>query len=302
MTPSRDAAVHDLSYRPYEGVRRPLHTRYRAIARNLVAVSWRGWLRLRAWVIAAVIAVVVFGALTYVFSFLTQNRIVEHALAGSGTPLRLTDYLLPLSVDVMTTLAFVVGLTALAGAVADDLRAGAFEFYFARPIRARDYIAGKLLGGAIMIGAIALCGPVVVALVQLALSTDTARAAAGVARAIAAGAIATAAFAVVPLGIGALGSRRRYTAAAWALLYLVAGNVAIGIGHAVGAPEVGALSLKQSVMALAYAIFDVRIVRGDDLLPPEWAAVLALIGYVGAALGALSWRVRRAYRRGVATG
>ena len=43
------------------------------------------------------------------------------------------------------TLAFLLALFAGAGQVADDTRAGAFQFYFARPVTRDQYLVGKVV-------------------------------------------------------------------------------------------------------------------------------------------------------------
>jgi ABC-type transport system involved in multi-copper enzyme maturation permease subunit len=304
----KTAAVHDLGYKPYEGPRRPQHTRHRVIVWNQVAMAWRGWWRMKMWLIGAAMMAIGFGAAIYLMFFVTKNPIVQGMLGGSGAPLRMTEFLLPQSVDFTTMIAFVLGLTVVAGVVADDMRAGAFEFYFSRPVRPVDYVYGKVVGSGLIIAAVALGAPLIVALSRVGMAGGGGEVADSlhyIPRMAAAGVTATALYTLVPLAISAIGSRRRYTIAGWAMFYLVIGNTAMLIGHESGISAIGAISIKGTVMSITYALFDVKILFGSEeetFLPPVEAAVAAAVTYTAISIGFLYWRVRRAERAGMGGG
>jgi ABC-type transport system involved in multi-copper enzyme maturation permease subunit len=302
---ARTGAVHDTGYKRYAGARRPASARYRVIVRNQIAMAWRGWWRMKLWVIAAVAVTAVFAILIYAFLFMTRNEVVSGFLGG-GRELRMSEFLLPLSVDLLTMIGFILGLSVVAGIVADDLGAGAFEFYFARPVRPEDYVRGKLLAAFVVIGAVTLAGPFVVALVRVSLAGDGGDVLASLhflPRAFVAGGVATLLYAAVPLALGATGARRRYAIGAWAVFYVVVGNAALGIAHVADVPAVGALSIKGCVMSITYAVFDVQMTRhGGDILPPLGAAIAGAAGWAAAAIAFVTWRVRRAQHRGMGGG
>jgi ABC-type transport system involved in multi-copper enzyme maturation permease subunit len=301
--PTAHAAVHDLGYERYTGARRAQSTRYRVLVKNLLTMSWRGWWRMRLWFLAAVIAVMVAGALLYAAVYLKQFTPVG-GMARSGTPLSFLDAILPVTIDAaFAKLGFLLGLTALAPVIAKDLRAGAFEFYFSRPVRPRDYVLGRVLGACLVMGVVVFAGPLLLALVRVGLSSgqgELTQALPIVYQTLAAGAVATIAYALLPLAFGALSTKPGHTIAIWATFYLVIGNVAFGIAHATDVRALAAVSVKESVMALVYAIYEVDITQ--ELLPPVWAAGTALAVYVAAALAFLSWRVGRAERAGLGGG
>ena len=60
------AAIHDLGYQRYVGSRRPQHTRYQVIVRNLVAMSWKGWWRYKLSLASGVMIMVGVGVAMYV--------------------------------------------------------------------------------------------------------------------------------------------------------------------------------------------------------------------------------------------
>ena len=103
--------------------------------------------------------------------------------------------------------AFILAVVWGCAAVANDLRLGAFQFYFARALRPRDYVAGKLLGLALLIGIPMFAGPVALSFIRLFLADGVAQAvhlASVVPRAIGLGVAGTAAYVLPVAGIGAL--------------------------------------------------------------------------------------------------
>lgn len=302
---AKTAAVHDLGYKAYEGVRRPQRTRYRVMMWKQLAIAWRGWWRMKSWVISGAMIVVGFGIAIYAFSFLTKNKIVSGMFGAGGVPLRMTDFLLPESVRINTFVVFVLGLTVVAGIVADDLKGGAFEFYFSRPIRPWDYLVGKFLGAVLVLGTVGFGVPVVLSLVRIGFSGGTdelLRSLPLLPKAIAVGVYTTVVFAAIPLGLSALGSRRRYTIAAWAMFYVVISNVAMGIARETGILEIGAISPFGQVMSFTYEMFGIEPIRKFRLQPPIGVAVAGSAAYVALGLGLVYWRVRRAEKRGMGGG
>jgi len=305
MSEPKSATVHDLGYKRYDGPRRPQAVRLGVIARNLIAMAWRGWWRMKIWVIGAAMLSVIFAGAIYVMLFLTKNPLVRGALAG-GQPLLRSDFMLPSAFDPLTGIAFILGLSVIANVVADDTRVGAFEFYFSRPLRARDYIFGKLLGAGTVIATIMIGGPLVIAIARISLAGDASEVAASLhvlPRTLLAGLVATAVYTAVPLAISSLGARKAYTIAGWAVLYLVIGYACVGIAHNTGMPELAAISIKRSVMSVTFALFDIqRVGHAGSTLPPLRVALAAIAGYTALSVAILFWRVRRAERAGLGGG
>src|SRR5690606_5212109 len=71
------------------------------------------------------------------------------------------------SVAVFSFLAFVLTTVIGCRAIADDLRMGAFQFYFSRPLQVSDYVLGKLAGVLLVVGVPMFAGPLILALVRL---------------------------------------------------------------------------------------------------------------------------------------
>ena len=148
--------IHDLGYKRYVGTRRSLGTRWTVIMRHQIASAWKGWWRFKVWLICAVMVTVVTSVLLYTL----QNNVFRR-LSGFGPVTRFIDGILPDSTQWFCKVGFIVSLTISSMVVASDVQTGAFTFYFARSVRPRDYVLGKLAGLAVLLALIMLAGPVV---------------------------------------------------------------------------------------------------------------------------------------------
>jgi hypothetical protein len=193
----------------------------------------------------------------------------------------------------------ILSTTAAAPAVADDLRSGAFQFSFSRPLTAGDYVRGKLLGLLALVGITTLAGPLLISLIRLAVVDDWESAKDVlplVPKAFGIGLLHTAALVLPAAAIGALLGKRTPAMAAWAVYMLVVCNMFEGVSQALREPLVALGSLPACVEALSAAALDVRVPRGT---PPVEAAVGMLIA---AAIGSwlvIRWRVRWAQNAGI---
>jgi hypothetical protein len=288
--------IHDLGYKRYVGTRTAVETRWTVIMRHQLSTAWRGWWRFKPWLIAAMMATAISGGVLY---FLSGNMF--RALRGvGGNLIRFADGILPISMTWYSPIGFIVSLTVCASLVSGDMRSGAFTFYFARSVRPRDYVLGKLAGLLLLLSLIMLGGPLVLAGVRLGLSDDTHQLIELLPvmyKALAVGALGTLIFAAVPFGFSALVVNPRYAMAAWAAYYIVIGVMAQGIGYATR-PEIAAIDLTASLKMVAANLFDLHF--GGGGLQFSTAVALASIGaQVAAAIAVVFWRVRSAQQAGV---
>jgi hypothetical protein len=197
---------------------------------------------------------------------------------------------------------FILTATVATAAIADDLRAGAFQFYFSRPLRAADYVRGKLLGLLVLVGMPMFAGPVALSIIRVFLVDDfgdAMRVLGIVPRAMAIGLAATVALVLPAAGLGALLKKRMPAQVGFAVGYLVIGSIAIGIGESLELPEIGALSIPASIGTLNKAVFE-QPIDVDD--PPVWAAALVLALFSAAGYWAIRSRIRSAESAGVGGG
>ena len=285
------ARVHDLGYKRYTGTRRAQRTRYRVIGKKLLGSAWRGWWRMKLWVVGACLVTFVSSVLMYVSEGVSR-------FLRDGQKLPLADALLPMSWQFFQIWAFALSMTVLAAVVANDMRTGAFEFYFSRPVRTRDYVLGKVLGAVMIMGSVLFLGPLALAIVRLGLSEDVAGALHLLPKAALVGALATAAYAVVPLTFSAISSNRMHTIPAWGAFYFMTTIVVRLVSRETGILELEALNIPRSILTLAYAVFDV-VPMVDAERPSATVAVAGLLGYVVVGLAVLLWRVSAAEKHGM---
>jgi hypothetical protein len=289
------STIHDLGYARYAGARRPTSTRWRVIARNTIAVAWKTWWRFKASLGLAVVTTFIAGGLLY---FASEKL---GMLARDGMRLRLVDSVLPQSIAWFCRAAFLPTLTVGAGMVAGDVASGAFTFYFARSLRPRDYVIGRLAGFAFLMSTIMLVGPLAIALLRLGLSASSSELVDNliiVPKALAIGACGVLVYAAIPLGFSALVGSRRSALALWAAYYLVVGNMAYLLGMA-SSGWIGALDLPSSLQSIAFAMFDVQFNFGSRLVVPTDAAVISIVAHASVAIVIMFVQVRRAQQSGV---
>ena len=283
--PNPTGTIHDLGYEPYAGPRLAQRRRFLVIARNVAAIAWRSRWGVKVPILLT--ALVTIGAAT---AMTFADRFGGMKILAGGKPLLPTTTVLFTATGIYGFLAFLLAAAVGWGAVADDMKTGAFQFYFSRPLRVRDYVAGKLCGVCLVVGMPMLVGPLLLALFHLALADGGAALVHDlplVARTAAVGLVATLVYALVPLGIGALVRRRAPAQALFVVVFLVVSGIAKGMAQGLRMPTLGLLSITADVEAVVRAIYGID---RDPAHPPALLAALAL-----AALGALSLAI--VYRR-----
>ncbi len=292
---SATGTIHDLGYKRYGGARRSSGTRWRVIMRNQIATGWKTWWRFKSSLGLAVLTTFIAGGVM----FILHDKAVTD-LAG-GFAATMADAALPKSIEWYTRAAFLVSLTIGSRVIAGDVQSGAFTFYFARSVRPRDYVLGKIGGMVGLLALIMLAGPLTLAIARLGLSETTDQLVASlplIPKAIAIGLLGTLVFATVPLAFSALVGNVRYAMALWAAYYLVFGLMVSLLGRASGS-WIGALDIATALEAVAMNLFDLHLFRGRaGSIPPD-AALASVAIHAVAAIAIVSYQVRRAYGSGV---
>jgi hypothetical protein len=252
--------IHDLGYKRYAGARQDADTRWRVIMRNQVAMAWKTWWRFKAWLGMAVLVSFIAGAVMYIFS----NKMF-HVGRAEELALMVQDVALPKAIGWYCSAAFLCSLTIGATIIAGDMQSGAFTFYFARSLRPRDYVIGKLAGLAALMAILTMIGPVLLAGLRLGLCSslgDVVDHLVLLPKALACGALATVAYAAIPLGFSALADSRRTALALWAAYYLVGGTIALMVGATSHTGWISALDISTAVSGVAATLFDVPSAGG----------------------------------------
>jgi ABC-2 type transport system permease protein len=295
------AAIHDLGYKRYLGTRRAQSSRWRVIVRNQVAVAWRGFWRFKVWALGATMTTVVFAILTYVLRSKPFEALSQQT---TGSPLTGVDAMLPFAFRFYPWFGFVLGVSVAATVVSRDLGAGAFEFYFSRPVRPIDYVLGKFAGLFLLMACVLAAGPFLLALVRVGVAepADMLATLVVVPKALLVGLLSAATYAALPLACGALAGKPRNTIAVWVAFYLVFGGIVAGIAHGTRTPALTALAPPEAVASFAFAVFDVKLTFGGAATAPAWASVAVMLGYTALGLGVTIWRVKQAERAGLGGG
>jgi hypothetical protein len=294
------SAIHDLGYKRYAGTRRPTSTRWRVIARHQLSTAWKSWWRWKLITVLTLIPIVV----AAVWIFVLSDKISGFGGRGASISITLADAALPTTFASFCSIAFVASVVMGTSIIAGDLQSGAFVFYFARSTRPIDYLLGKLVGYGVVIASVLAAGPLIVAIMHVALTTTNDTSAlldqlVVVPEALGLGLLGALAYTAIPLGFSALVGNRRYALGLWAAYYLIVSNIATGVGAAGNLGWLKAIDLKNSLVALANHAFHMPTVLDGKLDVPTTAAVISLVVQSAIALGFVYYKLSTAQKAGV---
>lgn len=295
--PGPAGTIYDLGYKRYVGARQATSTRWRVIARNQIASAWKTWWRFKSALAFAVIVTFIAGGVM----FLLQDRMVSGVILPSGIVATITDAALPRSIQWYSRAGFLLSLTIGASVIARDIQSGAFTFYFARSVRPRDYVLGKLAGMFAITAAVMLAGPLVLAVCRLALSDSTdhlIKLLPILPKTIVLGLLATLAFTAVPLGFSALIRNPRHAMALWAVYYLVVGGMMYPLS-VVMKNSIGALDIATAIDGITFELFDMTQRWGRSKRVDPTLALTSLLVHAAAGIALVAYKVRRAHLEGI---
>jgi hypothetical protein len=226
-----------------------------------------------------------------------------HGMGRVGeVALSVRDVALPQSIAWYCRAAFITSLTLGATIIAGDVQSGAFTFYFARSVRPRDYVLGKLGGLGVITACITMIGPVLLAGLRLGLCdsmSDVIDHLVLFPKALLVGGLATCAYAAVPLGFSALADSRRTALAMWAAYYLVGGTIAIMVGTISRTGWISALDLPTAIEGITGKLFAAPII-GDHISHVSLAeGVTSVVVQVAIAIAVVWNAVDRAQKTGI---
>lgn len=290
--------IHDLGYKRYAGARQDAGTRWRVIMRHQIATAWKTWWRFKAWLGAAVLVSFIAGAVMYIFS----NRLFQGMGRVGQVALTVADAALPQSIAWYCRAAFLASLTLGAGVIAGDVQSGAFTFYFARSVRTREYVLGKLAGLGLLMAILTMVGPVVLAGMRLGLCeswSDVVDHLVLFPKALAVGGLATLVYTAVPLGFSALADTRRTALAMWAAWYMIGGTVAIMVGAVSHVGWLAALDPHTAIDGVVRNLFGVSIIDPHLVTVSIAQGVTSIAAYVVVSIAIVWVSVDRAEKAGV---
>lgn len=278
--------IRDVGYRRYEGTRHPLGERWLVVLRQSLAT-----MRRQPWVLAMLI-LSAFPALVAAVVLFFKLRLGDtFGLGGEDAAARLI-YSFQVGWYGTPILAFVVALFAGGGAISDDIRTRAFQFYFARPLSREQYLLGKLLAVLTLVFVVTAGPPLLLVLVRFALAgdaRDVARQAILLGQVLGLASLEALLLAVPAVALSSLSPRRGLAQGAFAALFFLPWILGAILEKILRSPWPMILSIPSQLASLGANLFALDL--GRQALLPWPAAFLAMTLLLGGALALLRWRL-----------
>jgi ABC-2 type transport system permease protein len=275
------ARIRERGYRRYEGARTGTGGRFWVVARQLLSAARRQ---------RAVTVLVVLAAFPTVISGFVVY------FTGRLKPVSGDSYIYGLLLKPYGTFFLALGLAMRGGggAIADEARAGAFQFYFARPLAHGQYLLGKLAGVAALVATVTVAPPVLLALALLALSAggSTAHVLSLLLRGAVLGLIEAAVLACVVVALSSLMKRRGLVQGAFAAALLLPWLIGARFSEFTRTRWPLLASLPTHLDALGRWLFAVENDLGDRAMPPGMALLMLALVTIASV-----WLARRQLRR-----
>jgi ABC-2 type transport system permease protein len=275
--------IRDMGYRPYKGELLSHRGRYWTIARRVLAGAWSAR-AVKLGLLAALFPMVGCGVAMYI-------KMKLDMVTGSNFKLDLeeADHLVFL-LYYWCQIWFAFGLSQRVGApaIADDMRTGAFSFYFCRPVSRAHYVAGKILPVAFLVGLASTLPALLLSLFRLSLASDGADA--WIALKLVGATLALTPFylglfAVLPVCLGALTSRSKAVQYLWSGVFFLSWIAGEGIATAAEEPMLVLISLPSALKLVAQHLYGYPL---DHPLPFYYPAGV-LTGVIALSIWGL-WR------------
>ena len=245
--------IRDMGYKPYKGDLLPHRGRYWTIARRVLAGAWSVRM-VKLALFGSLFPMVIFGVLMYVQ--LKMQKV-------TGLNLKLdwdnADHLVFI-VYYWCQLWFAFGLSQRVGApaIAEDIRTGAFSFYFSRPVSRAHYVAGKILPVAFLVALASTVPALLLCLFRLGIAADGADA--WVAMKLVGATLALTPFylglfAVLPVCLGALTSRSKAVQYLWSGVFFLSWIAGEGLAAAAEEPALALISLPTALRLVAQHLY-----------------------------------------------
>jgi ABC-2 type transport system permease protein len=280
----KEGTIVDRGYQPYTGGYTPAASRWQVIAARMLRMTAR-----QPWVIVMLV-LAVFPVLIAAVRMWIMSKVI--ALAPPGMAIEPLDAYVMLPWGTMT-LGFLLALFAGGGQVADDARAGAFQFYFARPVTRDQYLVGKLVPVLVLTMLVTLVPSLLLSLLRLALvasGAEVLRKLPLVGASLIVGSVETLALALPAVALSSLSKRRGYVQGLFATLYLlpwVLGAIFVNVTRSAW-PAL--LSIPAHLENVARFLYRVPPPDGARVLP-VWVSALVLAALVSGSLALLRRRL-----------
>lgn len=294
-----DAIIHDLGYKRYVGSRRAQSTRWQVIMRQQVAFAMKKFWRVKLWIGLSILVTVIIGSIL-IFS---SSSAMGQMQRGGGAVKLIDELVFRWSLIGFTKVSFLLAFTVGCGVIASDLRTGAFNFYFVRPVRPVDYVMGKLIGLFFLQAMVMLAPMLVIAGIRVGMSHDSSEIVDNLAflpKALLIGGLGSLVYASLALGFSSLFAKPWLNMLSWGIFYIIITSIFDGVAFGTKIPEIG---LVDPLYALQCLSFQLHGVAPPSKEMPEIAGTAAsIIGLCAMSIGGVAvayWRVNSAAHRGI---
>ena len=195
----------------------------------------------------------------------------------------------------MLLIGFLTAMFAGAGAIADDVRGGASQFYFARPVGKVDYMIGKLLPPLILVTIVIVAPALLVSLVRVALGSNGEDVVTGllvVLKGVLFGSLEAAVLTLPVVALSSLARSRGFVqggyAAAFALPWIV-GAIFVSVTRS---PWPDMLSLPAHLRAVGVPLFGIKTDALTHLMP-WWVSAAFLTSLIVGSLAVIRRQLGR---------
>jgi ABC-type transport system involved in multi-copper enzyme maturation permease subunit len=278
-------AIRDQGYQRYTG-KYTDSGRWALIAKRMLKMSAR-----QPWVLVMLILCIFPGLVGAVIMYIQAKMFAM--TNGAGPPPDPTVLYLFLKPYGTLMIGFLTALFAGGGAVADDAKGGAFQFYFARPVTRDQYFIGKLLPPVLLTFFVTAGPAFLVAILRVALAKDSDEAIGSALlplKALGMGVIEALALGIPVVALSSLSRGRGYVQGAFAALFLlpwILGSIFVGVTRS---PWPAILSLPAHFNSIGLWLFRVPIEDAERVLP-VWVSAGVLVVLVGASIAILRKRL-----------
>jgi ABC-2 type transport system permease protein len=243
--------IRDLGYKPYDGPRLSHRGRFQVLFRRNLALAWASTL-VKVDLILSMFPMVVCAVIMYL-KLAAQKR---------GLPIKEDPGLWVFNCIFWCQIwfAFTMSLLVAAPTISADVRSGAFQFYFARPVSRMAYLLGKVLSAAVLIASILAIPGLLLAIMRVALAADGGDALTQLPlllKTILYSVLFTATLILPAFALGALSRQPGYVQGGWAALFFLPWLLGEGIAAATEIPYIALISLPTNLRWIGEALFGV---------------------------------------------
>lgn len=275
--------IRDMGYKPYEGDLLSHKGRYWTIARRGLQQAWASKV-VKIILLTGLGPMLICGAIMYL-------QLKLKSIAGGNIQIDLEDaneLVFILYFWCQLWFSFALSQRLGAPAIADDVRTGAFSFYFSRPVSRVHYVLGKILPVALLVGIVSTLPALLLCAFRLALASDGDDAWHALRTPLATLGLTPfylGLFAALPVCLGSLTSRSRAVQYIWAGVFFFSWIMGGGIATAAEEPMIALVSLPTNLLLIGQHLYGIE----PDFPIPIWYPMAVLTGVI--ALGIwLLWR------------